>query len=418
MKETGNHRVAAAFINDYYNTDNPDSAQQDRNLHIHSIEVAGPYNVKVEPGEQFKKIFFVMPGNGVSDEDAAKQVLQKFAGRAYRRPATDEEVKELVELFKLARNDGNDFVGASKIALSAVLVSPNFLYRIEKEQSSDPNKPYAISDYELASRLSYFLWSSMPDDELLAKAAAGELHKPEVLKKQVKRLLVDEKSDAAGRPALRRSVAGAAEPRRRSDRPGRSFLFLHRSGCGATCGVRWRSFFDHLVREDRSVLDLLTADYTYMNERLGAALRGRRRQRGRLPQGAAEEFAPQRRADDGGRADRHGDADDNQPCEAGASLSSTRFWGRRSRRPRPTCRRFRRSRRMCRRSRCLERLSVHREDAMCNSCHSRMDPLGFALENFDGIGKWRTTRTEFHWTSTPPGVSPGGEAFKGSRRSC
>jgi hypothetical protein len=403
----GPHRVAVAFLNDYYNPDNPDPAQQDRNLHIQSIEVAGPFNVKVEPSELFKSIFVVMPGNGVSDEDAAKQVLKKFAGRAYRRPATDDEVKQLVELFKLAKADGNDFVGATKIALTAALVSPNFLFRVEKEQSSDPSKPYPISDYELATRLSYFLWSSMPDDELLAKAGANELHKPEVLKQQVRRMLGDEKAEALvsnfiGQWLELRNIDGATVDRK-------VFPFFNER-LRADMRREVETFFDHLVREDRSVLDLLTADYTYINERLarhygidGISGEGFRKvslqnshRAGVLTMAGVltvtsmpTRTAPVKR----GKfilEEILGTPIPPPPAEVPPLSEKPADVSAKSLR---------------------ERLQVHREDATCNSCHSRMDPLGFALENFDAIGKWRDKDGSFDVDAS--GVLPEGQAFKG-----
>src|SRR5262249_44722091 len=146
------------------------------------------------PSEIQKKILFAGTGSAVADEVAAKSVIERFATRAFRRPVQGEEVQGLLKLYRSSRSQGETFEQATKLALTGVLVSPHFLFRIELDPTDKPGEAHALSDYELATRLSYFLWSSMPDDELFKLAAEGKLHQPTVLGAQVKRMLADPKS--------------------------------------------------------------------------------------------------------------------------------------------------------------------------------------------------------------------------------
>ena len=179
--KAGKHKFAAAYTNNKVDQENPNPKKRgDRNLHIETIEFEGPFNAGPMPlPETHKRIFFVTPGPGMSEPTAARQIVQKFAARAFRRPVTNEEVDALVKVYRNAQVEGAAFPDAVKVALEAVLISPDFLYRIEMDPPTTGltaeqirNSPaHSITDYELATRLSYFLWSSMPDDELIRLAA-------------------------------------------------------------------------------------------------------------------------------------------------------------------------------------------------------------------------------------------------------
>ncbi|MBY0457484.1 MAG: DUF1592 domain-containing protein, partial [Gemmataceae bacterium] len=188
----GEKRVAVAFTNGFEDKD----AKKARELSIELIEIEGPAKVAAPPDTEAMKLLLVAkPAPGVTDRAAAEQVLTNFARRAYRRPVKPDEVARLLKLFDLATKQGEKFADALKLPMKAVLVSPHFLYRIE-EDPKNPNDVRTIGEFEFATRLSYFLWSSMPDEELFALAGKGTLRKPEVLEAQVKRMLKDPKARA------------------------------------------------------------------------------------------------------------------------------------------------------------------------------------------------------------------------------
>ncbi|HUS38132.1 MAG TPA: DUF1587 domain-containing protein, partial [Pirellulales bacterium] len=189
--EKGTHRIAAEFLNDYWNP--KAEKHRDRNLYVDSIEVIGPNDTQApELPATHRRIFFVQPDKNTTQQEAAATIIRQFAARAFRRPVQEDELQRLVKLYQLADQDGQPFEASVKLALTGVLVSPHFLFRVEIDREpSGPFGAYRISDYELASRLSYFLWSTMPDDELTRLASDNRLHKPQVLDQQVARMLQD-----------------------------------------------------------------------------------------------------------------------------------------------------------------------------------------------------------------------------------
>src|SRR3990172_6390777 len=200
--EKGKHRFAVEFLNDFYDPKGLDPEHRDRNLGVHLLEVEGPFGVDSSQArealpETYRRIIFCTPDPQHSVDDCARKILRDFAGRAYRRPVTDDELESLARLVKLAMSKGEPFDGAIQVAVQAVLVSPNFLFRVERDRDpNDPRAVHAVADYELASRLSYFLWSTMPDDALFELAAGGTLHQPDILEQQVRRMIQDPRSRA------------------------------------------------------------------------------------------------------------------------------------------------------------------------------------------------------------------------------
>jgi hypothetical protein len=404
----GAFKVAAAFTNDFYDPDATDPKRRDRNLRVHLIEVAGPFNAKpVEPSKAYKKVFFVRPGPGVTEEQAAFKVLQRFCTRAYRRPATAREIEQLLALYKIARADGNDFEAATKIAITATLVSPNFLFRIEQEKSTNPDQPYLIGEYELATRLAYFLWSSMPDDELMAKAGAGQLRKPEVIQAQLTRMLRDPRAKAfvsnfVGQWLELRNIESATIDRK--------VFPTFDNKLRADMRRETEMFFENLLTQDRSVLDLLAGDYTFVNERLAkhygiagvagedfrqVSLAGTRRGGVLTMAGVLTVTAMPTRTSPVkrgkfvleqilGTPPPPAPADVPALSEKPADVSAKPL---------------------------RDRLQAHRADAACASCHARMDPIGFAMENFDAIGRWRDKDGSFPIDAS--GTLPEGQSFKG-----
>jgi hypothetical protein len=208
----GRHRIALAFLNDFYREELPEG-QRDRNLYIESLEIEGPLEDRSAqiPASQ-REIIFVSPQKIAANPDAAaRQVVTRLALRAYRRPPTPQDVERLMSAFSLATKHGESFESGIQLVIQAVLVSPHFLFRVENEPSgASAASNYTLNSYELATRLSYFLWSSMPDEKLLAIATRGELVKPQILEREVQRMLRDPQSPRPGRQ-LRRTMADAAQ---------------------------------------------------------------------------------------------------------------------------------------------------------------------------------------------------------------
>src|SRR5579883_1434315 len=230
-----------------------------------SIDVIGPYKQEMGPSTaSLQHVFTCGHLHGHHNEAAcSRKIVQDFASRAFRRPSTKEEVDQYLKFYTLARKQGDSFNEGIATALEAVLVAPQFLYRIERDPTGPG--PAQIQPYELASRLSYFLWSSPPDAQLLQLAANKSLNKPEVLEQQVRRMLKDPKSFA-----LVENFAGQWLQFRNIDivKPDPGQFPLFDDGLRYSMRRETELFLDSVIREDRSLLDLLDANYTYLNERL------------------------------------------------------------------------------------------------------------------------------------------------------
>ncbi|MFM7321987.1 MAG: DUF1592 domain-containing protein [Armatimonadota bacterium] len=330
------------------------------------------------------RIMPVSPGGKLTARSAAAQNLRRFAARAYRRPVRTDEIARLLAVYDRARSARIDHRSATRLALKAVLVSPNFLFRAE----TDPGNggAVALGDYELASRLSYFLWCSMPDDRLFALAAAGKLREPDTLAAQVRRMLADPKcvdfADAfAGQWLRTREILETAQPD-----TGKFPEFtptLRRAMFDETV-----AFFLSVVRDNAPAITLLDADYTFLNRELarhyglppveGDALRRVRlpdsRRGGVLAQGAVLTLTsyPQR----------------TSPVLRGKWILSE-ILGAPPPPPPPVVATLPPDDRPKEGQTLRQRLEAHRAKPECRSCHERIDPLGFALENYDAIGRWR-----------------------------
>ena len=403
----GRHRVEAAFTNDFYI---PNTA--DRNLAVEDISLAGPLTAEsVDRPAAYGRVFFAAPGRGVEGERlAARKVIGRFASLAFRRPLKDEEFRRLMKLYESARQAGNGYEEAVRLVLGGALVSPNFLYRsLENRRGDDPGYLYELNDSELASRLSYFLWSSMPDEELMTLAGAGRLREEEMLRAQARRMLADPRADA-----LIENFAGQWLLLRNLDRLDidREKFPEYSSELRADMITEATLFFADIVRGDRSILDLIDSRDTFVNERL-AGLYG-------LEGVSGDEF---RRVSIDPATHRGG------VLTMGAVLTVTSNPGRTS----PVKRglyvldqllgsppppppadipRLEQSAAAVGEGATLrEQLAAHLTNPMCAVCHRRMDPIGLAMENFDAIGRWRDTQD-----GRPIDVSgtlPGGVSFTG-----
>jgi mono/diheme cytochrome c family protein len=410
----GEHDIEAAFINDFYDPDQANPAERDRNLYVQAIDLIGPLDLPLdEYPEAHRRIVTARPDDSRSRRQvrrAANQVLRPFISRAFRRPATDDEVDRYVELVQLAVNNGEVYERGLQIAITAILVSPDFLFRIERD--SDPNDPQqkrSLNDYELATRLSYFLWSSMPDAELFDAAEKGHLHEADVLDQQVRRMLADPKAwelsenFAAQWLNLRNLNDVTPDPQRFPEFNEALRRDMQRESL---------ELFAAVMREDRPITDFLDARYTFVNKRL------------------ADLYSLNVDASD----DEYRRVDLTDPHRRGilthaSVLTLTSNPGRTSpvKRgkwimenilgtpppdPPPNVPTLDETQKAVPDLPLRKQMELHRSDAVCASCHRQMDALGFAFENYDAIGRWRGS--DATGAIDASGELPSGEKFSGA----
>src|SRR5262245_15332131 len=361
--------------------------------HVGSIRIDGPYEAAIATDTPSrKKIFVCRPSRAADEEPCSRQILSALARRAYRRPATENDVKTLMMFYQMGR-EGADFDRGIEMALRRILADPQFLYRREAEPATvAAGAPYRISDLDLASRLSFFLWSSIPDDELLTIASKGRLSDPTVLERQVHRMLADPRSEA-----LVVNVAGQWLNLRGLPTQAPVVMAFPDFDDNLRQAFRRETelFFASIVQEDRSVLDLLTADYTFVNERLA-------RHYG-IPNVYGSQF---RRVQLGPEFDMrrgllgHGSQltvssqpGRTSPVQRGKWFMQT-FLGVSPPSPPPgVVIRIASTEQDAHggtKQSMRQQMELHRTTEPCKSCHKIMDPIGFTLENFDAVGKWRT----------------------------
>jgi mono/diheme cytochrome c family protein len=442
--DTGTHTVAVAFVESSYEPEGPLQPINSRPQSldrlplgdyvaykggepgVDEIIVGGPFSPSgVGNSPSREKIFICHPdrpgvgGVGTGPPDAvggwpqacAKHILTTLAHRAFRRPVTQQETNMFDQFYVNGARAGG-FEAGIQMGIERILVGPEFLFRVYKDPAgAAPGTAYRLTDLELASRLSFFLWSSIPDDELRAKAEAGKLHDPAVLEQQTRRMLADKRS--------RTLVDNFAESwlylrNLRSMKPDPDAFPEWDENLREAFDQETALFFENLIREDRSVLELLSANYTFLNDRLarhygipgvyGGHFRkvalndgpGNNRPGGLLGQGSvltvtsyANRTSPVLR----GKwvlENLLGSPPPPPPANVPSLVDKNKKGKVLSVR---------------------QRMEQHRANPACAGCHSRMDPLGFALENFDGLGKWRTTDSET--AIDPSGVLPDGTKFDG-----
>ena len=373
---------------------------------VDRLTIEGPFDpagVSTTPSRQ--QIFTCRPANAVDELPCARKILGTLARRAYRRPAQDADLEQLLSFYQRGRNNKKSFESGIESALQLILASPEFLFRIEEDPANLPaDSVYRLRDMAMASRLSFFLWSSVPDEPLLALASQGKLQDPAVLEQQVRRMLADPRASAL--------VDNFAE----------QWLFLRNLKNSAPNMETFPDFDDNLreamkqetklfigsiMKEDRSVLDLLNADYTYVNERLA-------RHYG-IPNIYGSQFRRIAVTEDARRG-LLGQAsiltvtsypNRTSPVQRGKWVL-TNLLGIPPQPPPPNVPALQENADGGKPHSLRERMEAHRQDAVCAGCHKVMDPVGFALENFDAIGRTRTK-------DEGAAIDASGTLFNGSR---
>ncbi len=356
-----------------------------------------------------RRIFTCQPQGRADEEPCAKKILATLARRAYRRAVTDRDLQPLVGFYRTGRASGGDFASGVQFALEGLLVSPDFLLRVEQDPpQAAPGAVYRLSDVDLASRLSFFLWSSIPDDELLDTAVRGKLSDPRILEQQVRRMIADRRSSTlvtnfASQWLYLRDLRVAA--------PDTVIFPTFDDSLREAFQRETELFLDSQVREDRGVIELLNAEYTFVNERL-ARFYG-------IPDVYGSHFRrvpvtnPNRRGLLG-----HGSlltvtsySNRTSVVQRGKFVLDN-FLGAPPPPPPPNVEALKEPSEDGGQAATLRaRMEAHRKNPVCASCHARMDPIGFALENFDAIGNWRTS--EFGVPIDTTGVLPDGITFEG-----
>jgi cytochrome c551/c552 len=348
------------------------------------VSVSGPYK-PTGPGDtpSRRRIFTCRPAAGADSVPCARQILSTIARRAYRRPITDPEMERLLGYFQRGKNEGGSFDSGIESALTFVLVSPEFLFRAETDPARvTAGSAYRISDLELASRLSFFLWSSVPDDELINLASRGKLRDPAVLEQQVRRMIADNRSEALiqnffGQWLYLRNLKATAPDQQVfpdfDDNLRQGFL------------RETELFVGSIMREDRSVVDLLTANYTYVNERLAKHYGIPNVYGGQFRRVALTDPARRGLLGQGSVLTVSSYANRTSPVLRGKWIL-TNIMGTPPPPPPPNVPPFDEQAHGTVR----ERMVQHRANPACSGCHSVMDPIGFAMENFDAVGHWRT----------------------------
>ena len=402
--KAGPHHLAAAFIQKFDGVVDDLIAPIDYTLadteygdnvgitalpHIRDFSITGPFTVTgVSDTPSRRRIFVCRPLSATDEIPCARRIVSQLATEAYRRPASNEDVESLMQFYADGRK-GKDFEAGIRAALQALLASPHFLFRLEEMPAGvRPGQNYRIADVDLASRLSYFIWGTVPDAELLKVASNSTLHTQAVLDKQVRRMLTDPRAEALstrfGSQWLRLQDVEKIHPD--------ALLFpSFDNELAASYKRETELLFDSIVREDRNVMELLTADYTFVNERIAKVYK--------IPNITGEEFQRVKLTDENRRGILgHGSilmltsvADRTSPVQRGKWVMET-LLGAPPPPPPPNVPPLEDTKSATTTGKTLstrERMEEHRKNPACNSCHRVIDPLGLALENFDVVGAWR-----------------------------
>jgi hypothetical protein len=364
-----------------------------------------PRGLSPEVKRARERILIATPGPQTTPRQAGETVVSAFARRAFRRPVSAEEVQRLMTMFDRAHQRGEGFVPGVRLALKAVLISPHFLFLAEPEPSDKGVQPLAA--VPLASKLSYFLWSSMPDDELTKLAETGALLDTNIYRRQIHRMLADPKADALGeRFALQWLDLERLGTEVRPDAKHFPEFDAH---LNEAMLQEVRSYFNHVFRNDRSLLELIDSDYTFVNERL-AGIYGLGRFKGDTMQKVS--VHDRNRGGILGMAAVH--AATSYPLRTSPVLRGRwvleSLLGDKVPPPPPDVPALEEPEKAGHKT-LREQLETHRTKSECAACHDKMDPLGFGLENFDVLGRWR--ERDRGQPIDPTGTLPSGQSYTG-----
>ncbi len=410
----GQHEVAVTFLHRSFAESDERTRTaaleggQERIQAAHALQIRGPLSVTgLSASPSRDKIFVCKPTESSDQRRCATEIVTQLAERAFRRPVTDEDLGSLMAFYDAGSSQGG-FESGVRDALSAVLASPHFIYRAE----SGAEGTVALTDLELASRLSFFLWSSLPDQELLELAEAGRLGGADVLAKQVRRMLADDRAQSLVEDFAFQWLDVAKLEEIVPDRG----QFPHASGLLDMRDLMKQElelFVDSVLRSDRSVVDLLTADYTYLNERLAMhygieTVKGARFRRVTLPDDSRNGLLGK-----GAVLMLTAYPNRTSPVLRGAWIQE-RLVGSPVPAPPPDVPDLTDNKRGEPPRTLRARLEQHRENPTCFACHGIMDPLGFALEDFNAVGQFRTLDPDTRTPIDASGTLPDGTEVRGA----
>lgn len=406
----GKHILTVSFLNDFYDAKGPPK-KRDRNLYVNEISYRGPLGIlPTDLPASHKKIITCTPGTGRSVQYCTEKIIKQFATQAFRRPVTRQELRPIVDLVNTTVKSGRTFEEGIQVGIQAILVSPHFLFRIEGIQNSTQarsNSVLTVNQYELATRLSYFLWSSMPDETLFEMAAQGRLDNRRSLQVQVKRMLRDPKSSAfvknfAGQWLNLRNLEELSPDPKKF----RNFNTQLKNDMRRET----EEFFSYIMKEDRSVIEFINADYTFMNERLAKfygnkQIKGESFQKVNLDKSKRAGLITQASiltlTSNPGRT---------SPVKRGKWIMEN-ILGTPPPAPPPNVPELEESASAKPNATLREQLALHRKIPGCAACHDLMDPLGLGFENFNAVGSWREKEGRKKIDSS--GLLPDGQTFKG-----
>ncbi len=355
--------------------------------HLRELTIIGPSKVTgVSETPSRRAILACTPANAADEIPCAKKIIARLARIAYRRPASDNDLEDLLSFYQKGRNAGGNFDSGIQTVVQTILSDPEFVFRFERTPANTPGgSNFRITDLELASRLSFFLWSSVPDDTLINLASQNKLHEPAVLEREVHRMLKDWKSESLAKVFASEWL----HLQNLADVQPDAFLFPNFEKNLATSMRReTETFFDSIVREDRSILDLLNANYTYVDEVLAKHYG--------IPNIAGSRFRRVTLTDEN-RFGLLGHAsiltltsisNRTSPVQRGKYVMQV-LLGTPPPPPPVTPPPLKENDETSKPQTIREKMEMHRNNEPCHSCHQLMDPIGLALENFDGVGQWR-----------------------------
>jgi len=403
----GEVEIAAAFLNDFYNPEGPER-RRDRNLFVKKIELAGPEGGGDFWHETHRRFVTTRPADTVTPVQAATQVLKPILRRAFRRPVSDDEVGRYATLVERSMSEHNatwDY--GLYLAIQAILVTPDFLFRVEADPP-EGQTTRELNQFEVASRLSYFLWSSMPDEDLLQLAENNRLLDPQILSAQIERMLKDPKAAALGR----NFAAQWLNLRNLADvRPNPEVFPDFDEPLRAAMARESEELFNAIVAENRPIDEFLSADFTFVNERLAkhygiSGVSGNEFVRvslaGTHRSGVLTHAAVLTLTSNPGRT---------SPVKRGKWILEN-ILGQAPPPAPPGVPALEEAAKDVSGLSLRKRLEIHREDPGCATCHQTMDPLGMGLENFDAVGRWREKDADQPVDAS--GDLPSGEHFSGS----